>query len=319
MFQFFPYSNFHRLNADWILKKVQELATAVEGIAANVESWAARIQQAETDAANAVATANNAHTLVGRAIRWDVQSLTDAQQAQARTNIGATAPADIPDVSDVVRYSPQDLTPTQQTRARLNIDATSQNDVTLLLATKHYVKYDEQNLTPAQQVQARANIGAAYSGDVTDLADRVTNVEDVTAIAITSAAQTLTNAQKAQARSNIGAGSAVDVQTNANEIQNIYGEINSLVNLLTITATLTGATSGTWAGATWDTIKNNIQHGRVFRVTIAGTDNKLYVMFTGIGAAPDNTEVATSVPILMNNSYQSVSVTSNGNFYIKSF
>lgn len=55
------------------------------------------------------------------AVKYTEQSLTSAQQAQARENIGAAASTDIP--TDAVKYTAQTLTDAQKTQARENIGA----------------------------------------------------------------------------------------------------------------------------------------------------------------------------------------------------
>lgn len=85
----------------------------------------------------------------------EAQSLTDAQKAQARTNIGATGGGDIP--TDYVSYgSAQSLTDAQKTQARTNIGAASSGDI-----ISDPVRYGTpQSLSDAQKTQARSNIGA---------------------------------------------------------------------------------------------------------------------------------------------------------------
>lgn len=103
------------------------------------------------------------------AVLYTAQSLTDAQKAQARNNIGAGK-------SESVLYTSQTLTDEQKTQARQNIGASSSSAVL----------YTAQTLTDAQKTQARTNIGAGK-------AESVLYTE-----------QTLTDAQKLQARTNIG-------------------------------------------------------------------------------------------------------------------
>ena len=55
------------------------------------------------------------------AVKYTEQTLTTAQQAQARENIGAAASDDIP--TDAVKYTAQSLTAAQKSRARENIGA----------------------------------------------------------------------------------------------------------------------------------------------------------------------------------------------------
>lgn len=83
---------------------------------------------------------------VAGSIRYDeAQSLTDAQKAQARTNIGANT------VQGAVLYTPQTLSTEQQAQARENIGA----------GPDSAVLYTPQNLSNVQQQQARENIYAA--------------------------------------------------------------------------------------------------------------------------------------------------------------
>lgn len=58
-------------------------------------------------------------------VKYTEQSLTTAQQAQARENIGAAASDDIP--TDAVKYTAQTLTDAQKTQARTNIGAGTSN------------------------------------------------------------------------------------------------------------------------------------------------------------------------------------------------
>ena len=162
MFPFFPYTNFHRLNADWILEKVKELATTVDQLRETVA-------QAVIDTTNSVkftiqqltqeqqTTARNNISAAPRlGVVYYNQSMTidEAYKAQARQNIGAAASAEIP-VSAVL-YTEQSLTEAQKAQARTNIGAGTGGG-----GSDNAVLYTEQSLTAAQQTQARANIGAA--------------------------------------------------------------------------------------------------------------------------------------------------------------
>ena len=83
------------------------------------------------------------------AVQVTSQIFTDAQKAQARTNIGALGASDI---TGLVSTAAQTLTDAQKTQARTNIDA--------LGADADVVHYGSQSLTAAQKAQARANIDA---------------------------------------------------------------------------------------------------------------------------------------------------------------
>ena len=90
------------------------------------------------------------------------QSLTDAQKAIARNNIGAM------ETKSVVEYTTQSLNDQQKQVARQNIGAGSIADVTTLGTTvsnlqttsDHKLDYTQtQTLTEAQKTQTRQNIG----------------------------------------------------------------------------------------------------------------------------------------------------------------
>ena len=110
------------------------------------------------------------------AVKYTEQTLTAAQQTQARANIGAVAPA------EAVSVDAQTLTTSQKSQARSNIGAISADDA---------VSVNSQSLTDTQKAQARTNIAALSAADVSD----VVRVSE----------QSFTVAQQTQARTNIDA------------------------------------------------------------------------------------------------------------------
>lgn len=183
MFPFFPYTNFHELNADWILKTVKQIGDSVSQFADNLAHVVRVTAQNFTVDEQRIACGNI------KAVSYHTQSASAADRTTARANLQA------------VGYEAQTLTDTQQTAARDNISAASQTDMTAAQASiQRAVRWDAQTLTDAQKSQARANIGASQIGTIPAGVVRY------------DAAQTLTVAQKAQARENIGAnsGSASD-------------------------------------------------------------------------------------------------------------
>lgn len=229
IFSRFPYTDFHRLNADWILEKVKEMLGLTQQAAETVEGYETRLSTVETAAAGAV--------------RFDAaQDLSSAQQTQGRSNINAASQTDLIDyvealqdlidmissqVRNCVRFDlAQSLTGTQQAQARSNIGAADAIDVEQVirdlqtLATYAVMVNAAQTFTDAQKAQARANIGAAAEG----------TVPVPTGAVLYNQAQSLTTGQKTQARSNIGALQADDptvenlyIATNNQDIQ-IYSD-----------------------------------------------------------------------------------------------
>lgn len=80
------------------------------------------------------------------------QTFTDAEQLQARSNIGAAGSAETVNVNIA-----QSLNTTQQTQARTNIDAVGTSETVLV--------NESQSLNATQQGQARSNIGAVSQTD----------------------------------------------------------------------------------------------------------------------------------------------------------
>ena len=241
VFSRFPYTDFHRLNADWILEKVKEAA-------ASVAEALGLVQQSAADAAAAAAAAEQA---VDGSVRYDrVQELTQAQQRQAQTNmnvVDASVTAMIQlSVSDLNARAvqvdqPQAFTSAQQAQARDNIGAASAAGLTQLsdviwgqgsaITTLQAgaVQADRiQAFTDAEKARARANIGSAEAGVVPSGAVRYDAVQELTATQQAAAranigaaaegsgpapvgavlydqAQSLTDAQQLRARDNIGA------------------------------------------------------------------------------------------------------------------
>lgn len=104
------------------------------------------------------------------AVSYNSQSLTTAQQAQVRTNIGAASSADIPTAAQQAAWSAKqdaltfDNTPTSGSTNPVTSDGIYTAIQNSGGGGVDAVRYSVQTLTPAQQAQARTNIGAAASG-----------------------------------------------------------------------------------------------------------------------------------------------------------
>lgn len=178
-----PYTNFHELNLDWVLRTMKTAVEAVEhmaeSMAESLESYAQRLQQAEQDidalegsrvsyAAEQQLTTTqkqrarvniDAAPAIGVVYYNQEMALDNTYKARARDNIGAAAASAIPDVSDVVRTSAQTLTTEQQAQARDNIGAAPNNNA---------VQTTVQMFTDSQKMRARSNINAAEEPTVVD-------------------------------------------------------------------------------------------------------------------------------------------------------
>lgn len=240
-----PYTNFHELNLDWVLRTMKTAVEAVEHMADSLESYAQRLQQAENDIdalegsrvsyaaeqqlsstqKQQARTNIDAAPAIGVVYYNQEMALDNTYKATARDNIGAAAASAIPDVSDVVRTSAQTFTTEQQAQARSNIGAGSENDINALESSR--VSYAaEQQLTTTQKQRARTNIDAApaigvvyYNQDMAlDSTYKATARNNIGAAAaadipgasdvVRTSAQTLTTEQQAQARTNIAAAAA---------------------------------------------------------------------------------------------------------------
>ena len=217
-FPFFPYCDFHALNADWILKKMrqmcafiktksEEVDTAVESI----EGYNARLTDAE----------DNIRTLQNSAVSYAAeQHLTPEQKTRARGNISA-APA----VGVVYYNEEQLLSDAYKETARDNIGAASAADLSdvgsdvqtldaaVTALQNSAVSYAaEQHLTPEQKTRARENISAAPAVGVVYYNEE----------------QLLSDAYKETARDNIGAASAADLSDVNGDVQVLDGRVDNL-------------------------------------------------------------------------------------------
>lgn len=172
IFSRFPYTDFHRLNADWILEKVKAAAEAV----------AESLGLVQQSAADAAAAAEAAEQAVAGSVRYDrAQELTSQQKLQAQQNMNVVDASHIAQIELFAR----------------DLDSRS-------------VQVEQQNFGSAQQAQARANIAAASAAGLTQLSDVVwgqgSAITTLQAGAVQAdRIQAFTDAQKAQARANIGA------------------------------------------------------------------------------------------------------------------
>lgn len=218
----YPYTDFHRLNGDYLLEKVNQAAADAKTAQENAEA--------------AIATAAEAGAAALTAVRYEEQELTDAQKEQARENIDAADTSVYGSIARIsstsVRTVAQELSEAEKARARENIDAAS---VDQLPDFSDVVRTSAQTLTDGQKAQARTNIGAVplseYNADMEQIdnsleshGDRISDLETSdttqagqisalqadTASVVKYTVQTLTEAQKLRARLNIGAAAGGD-------------------------------------------------------------------------------------------------------------
>lgn len=79
----FPFTTYHELNLDWILKKVETLSVNAEADANTIATYEERLQTAETQAQNAEASAANAQSAATSAASVAENALTIANSAQS--------------------------------------------------------------------------------------------------------------------------------------------------------------------------------------------------------------------------------------------
>lgn len=108
MFNFFPYTNFHRLNADWILKQLKEWETRMAGYAETVTAAVSNLMSV---------------------VKTVPQAFTEPEKAQARENIGAASQADVAPLAPIP-VQVQALTGTVNTHSNQILGL--QNSVTTL-------------------------------------------------------------------------------------------------------------------------------------------------------------------------------------------
>ena len=79
----FPFTTYHELNLDWILKKVETLSINAEADANTIATYEERLQTAETQAQNAETSAANAQSAATSAASVAENALTTANSAQS--------------------------------------------------------------------------------------------------------------------------------------------------------------------------------------------------------------------------------------------
>lgn len=150
MFSFFPYTNFHRLNADWILKQIKEWETRMAGYAETVTA-------AVSDLMSVVKTVP--------------QAFTEPEKAQARENIGAASQASMEPLAPIPGQV-QALTGTVNTHSSQILGL--QNSVTTL---------DSRVNTNSSNIDTLISQSTSHGSQITALQSSVTQLRtDVDAI-----------------------------------------------------------------------------------------------------------------------------------------
>ena len=87
----FPFTNYHELNLDWILKKVEALFTASEENARTIRTYDTRLTRAEQTATSAATAATSAQQLADAAAATAGDALSVAGTADAKADSALTA------------------------------------------------------------------------------------------------------------------------------------------------------------------------------------------------------------------------------------
>ena len=158
---------------DTLSDKLDAIDTSISGIQDDL--YATEIPMSSSDTTKISEKIAAMDTAQGNAILKTTQTLTTAEQAQARTNIAALGSSDI---AAMLTYNAQTLTNDQKAQVRTNIGAVSGDDITDVL------RYGVQSLTAAQRAQARANLDAkclVVSGTMTTSGSLTISDSNITA------------------------------------------------------------------------------------------------------------------------------------------
>ena len=90
LFQHFPYTNFHDLNLDVILKRTEEAEASAASSASDAAQAAANAQSAVTTANQALTQANAAQTTANNALTTANEALAAANKTVITVNCDAT-------------------------------------------------------------------------------------------------------------------------------------------------------------------------------------------------------------------------------------
>lgn len=172
----FPFTNYHELNLDWILKKVTALFDASEENAATIRTYNARLTNAEQTATNAETAATAAQQLADAASSNADSALSVAGTADAKADSALTA------ATNAAGAAAGAMTTAQEAR---QIAANAQSAA----ADAGALANDASNAAAAAQQTADTNAGniATLQTAVDNISGEVSDIDNKADVIISSA------------------------------------------------------------------------------------------------------------------------------------
>ena len=172
----FPFTNYHELNLDWILKKVEALFTASEENARTIRTYDTRLTRAEQTATSAATAATSAQQLADAAAATAGDALSVAGTADAKADSALTA------ATSAASAASGALTVAQEAR---QIAGNAQSAA----ADAGALANDASNAAAAAQTTADTNAGniATLQTTVETISGKVSDIDNKADVIISSA------------------------------------------------------------------------------------------------------------------------------------
>ena len=217
----FPFTNYHELNLDWILKKVEALFTASEENARTIRTYDNRLTYAELTATNAGNTATAAQQLADAAAANADNALSVAGTADAKADSALTAATDASSAASGA------LTVAQEAQQTAGAAVATANDAASTASgLESLANTANQNATAAVETAGTANQNATAAQTAAQTADQKA----------VAAQQTANSAQSAAATN---AGNISTLQTDITNLNRQISNLESDLNYARINVALT--------------------------------------------------------------------------------
>ena len=208
----FPFTNYHELNLDWILKKVNALFDASEENARTIRTYDTRLNSAEQTATSAATAATSAQQLADAAAANADNALSVAGTADAKADSALTASTD---ASSAVSGA---LTAAQEAQQTAGAAVATANDAAATAASlESLANTANQNATAAVETAGTANQNATAAQTAAQTADQKA----------VAAQQT---ANSAQAAASTNAGNISTLQTNVTDLNRQISDLNESID-----------------------------------------------------------------------------------------
>ena len=278
-----PFTNFHELNADWILRTMEELKTQIAQALGGVVDYASRLLNVEhtcSTLTTTVSTQGAAITTLQSSSAAQGAAITDLQQSALRftsQNLSAAARAQARGNIKAVSYEIQELTAEEKETARHNIGAVSSDTLTQQISTRLPVsnpsatgsmtvrKTSSDVLPPTLTVQNHPTGATYYSANEINTHGMQVSGNDEYGVYDLMIDGGIDSQGPRFRLYNAAAGAASDrvpLRNIATPVSNTDAVPLDYVRPLQLQVELTSSTAGTYSGAPWAQLLDAASRGR---------------------------------------------------------